>query len=84
MAVSVHIIATGARTPLGLRAASSAATLRAGISGMGEHPFMIDQAGNPMPGALDAWLDARGAVIFRWTIPSPPDVGWRVGAPPSR
>lgn len=57
MAVSVHIIATGARTPLGLRAASSAATLRAGISGMGEHPFMINQVGDPMPGALDARLD---------------------------
>lgn len=57
MAVSVHIVATGARTSLGLRAESSAATLRAGISRMGEHPFMIDQVGDPMPGALDAWLD---------------------------
>lgn len=58
MAVSVHIIATGARTPLGLQAAPSAAAIRAGISKMGEHPFMIDQVGNPMPGALDAQLDS--------------------------
>lgn len=57
MASSVHIIATGARTPLGLQAVPSAATLRAGISGMGVHPFMIDQVGDPMPGALDARLD---------------------------
>lgn len=57
MSTSVSIIATGARTPLGVRAAPSAAAYRAGISGMGEHPFMIDQAGDPMPGALDVQLD---------------------------
>ncbi len=53
----LHIIANGARTPLGLRSAASAAAIRAGISGMGEHPFMIDQSGDPMPGALDSELD---------------------------
>jgi 3-oxoacyl-[acyl-carrier-protein] synthase-1 len=58
MASSVHIIATGARTPVGLQAARAAAAVRAGITGLGEHPFMIDQVGDPMPGALDARLDA--------------------------
>lgn len=57
MASFVHIVATGARTPLGLQAPSSTAAYRAGISGMGEHPFMIDQMGDPMPGALDSLLD---------------------------
>jgi 3-oxoacyl-[acyl-carrier-protein] synthase-1 len=53
----LHIIANGTRTPLGLRSAASAAAIRAGISGMGEHPFMIDQSGDPMPGVLDSELD---------------------------
>jgi len=53
----VHIVATGARTPLGLRAAPSASAYRAGISAVREHPFMIDQSGDPMPGALDSRLD---------------------------
>src|ERR1700674_1160451 len=57
MTTSAHIVATGARAPLGLHAAQSAASYRAGISGMREHPFMIDHAGDPMPGALDAKLD---------------------------
>jgi 3-oxoacyl-[acyl-carrier-protein] synthase-1 len=54
---SIHIAATGARTPVGLQTASAAAAVRAGIAALGEHPFMIDQAGEPMPGALDSELD---------------------------
>ena len=57
MSIPVYIVTTGARTPLGLRAAPSAGAYRAGISGMGEHPFMIDRVGDPMPGALDVQLD---------------------------
>jgi 3-oxoacyl-[acyl-carrier-protein] synthase-1 len=53
----VHIVSAGARTALGLRAAPSAAAYRAGISAVREHPFMIDQSGDPMPGALDTLLD---------------------------
>jgi 3-oxoacyl-[acyl-carrier-protein] synthase-1 len=55
MGEKIYIVATGARTPVGLQAAPAA--VRAGISGLGEHPFMIDQEGEPMPGALDAHLD---------------------------
>lgn len=57
MVTSVYIVSTGARTPLGLDAAASAAAYRAGLNAMGEHPFIIDQSGDPMPGALDAQLD---------------------------
>jgi 3-oxoacyl-[acyl-carrier-protein] synthase-1 len=52
-----HIVATGARTPLGLNAASCAAAVRAGVSAAREHPFMINRAANPIVGALDAALD---------------------------
>ena len=57
MDAPVPIVAAGARTPLGLHAASSAAALRAGISAMAEHPFMVDRLGDPMPAAMDAALD---------------------------
>lgn len=57
MGIAVHIISTGARTPVGLSSAPAAAAVRAQISGVLEHPFMIDQVGAPMPGALDALLD---------------------------
>ncbi|MDM0112269.1 hypothetical protein QTI66_08910 [Variovorax sp. J22R133] len=53
----MYITAIGARTPLGLHAAASAAAYRAGISAAGEHPFYIDQAGEPMITALDGALD---------------------------
>ncbi len=54
MPARVRIVATGARTPVGLYSAlSAAAAVRAGISRLAEHPFMIDQAGDPMPAAMD-------------------------------
>ncbi|MDH5675709.1 MAG: hypothetical protein OEZ06_26530 [Myxococcales bacterium] len=49
------------RTPLGLRSDSSAAALRAGISRLGEHPYMIDRLGNPMVAAVDGALPAGTA-----------------------
>jgi 3-oxoacyl-[acyl-carrier-protein] synthase-1 len=53
----VHIVATGARTPLGLTAASSAAAVRAGISRTRMHPFMVDGCGEPLIGAHDGRLE---------------------------
>ena len=50
----IHIVATGARTPLGLQAASAAAAVRARISALKQHPFMVDSVGDLMPGAFDA------------------------------
>ncbi len=57
MTKAIHIVATGARTPFGLNAAPAAAAVRAGITALAEHPFMIDQIGNLMLGACDAELD---------------------------
>jgi 3-oxoacyl-[acyl-carrier-protein] synthase-1 len=53
----IHVVGIGARTPLGLRAGPAAAALRAGISAIGRHPFLVDRAGDMVPAALDAQLD---------------------------
>jgi 3-oxoacyl-[acyl-carrier-protein] synthase-1 len=53
----VYVAALGASTPVGRDAWSSAAAVRAGISGFVEHPYMIDTAGEPMRVALAPWLD---------------------------
>lgn len=52
----VGIVGIGARTPVGLTAHSSAAAVRAGISRIGDHPFFIDKAGQPMSVAMDFFL----------------------------
>jgi 3-oxoacyl-[acyl-carrier-protein] synthase-1 len=57
MAERVVIVAMGACTPVGRDAWSSAAAVRAGISGFGQHPYMIDTAGEPMRAAIAPWLD---------------------------
>jgi 3-oxoacyl-[acyl-carrier-protein] synthase I len=53
----------GACTPVGRDAWSSAAAVRAGICGFGEHPSMRDTADEPMRVAIAPWLDidCRGA-----------------------
>ncbi len=53
----VYIAALGACTPVGRDALSSAAAVRAGISGFVQHPYMIDTAGEPMRAAIAPWLD---------------------------
>lgn len=57
MTTNVHIVAIGARTPLGFQVAPGAAAVRAGISAVQEHPFMTDAVGDPIPGAFDHELD---------------------------
>ncbi len=57
MAERVVIVALGACTPVGRDAWSSAAAVRAGISGFVQHPYMIDMAGEPMRAAIAPWLD---------------------------
>lgn len=54
------IVGLGARTPLGLRASTSAVAALAGVSRVQEHPFMRDKAGDPFFVAMDSTLDARG------------------------
>jgi 3-oxoacyl-[acyl-carrier-protein] synthase I len=53
----VHIVALGARTPVGLCAESSAAAIRARISRVQEHPFLVDLRGEPVRLGLDGRLD---------------------------
>jgi 3-oxoacyl-[acyl-carrier-protein] synthase-1 len=50
-------VALGARTPLGLTAESSVAAVRAGISRVREHPFLVDPLGAPIMTAFDGRLD---------------------------
>ena len=57
MIQNVHIIAVGARTPLGPTADSSIAALRSGISRVSEHPFIIDRTAEPVRMAQDSQLD---------------------------
>ncbi len=51
------IIGCGARTPVGFDCLATAAAVRAGISVMEDHPFMIDRFGQPMVVTRDAGLD---------------------------
>lgn len=53
----VCVVALGASTPVGRDAWSSAAAVRAGISGFAQHPHMVDTAGEPMQVAQAPWLD---------------------------
>jgi 3-oxoacyl-[acyl-carrier-protein] synthase-1 len=53
----IYVVALGASTAVGRDAWSSAAAVRAGISGFTQHPYMIDTAGEPMRAAIAPWLD---------------------------
>src|SRR5262245_28258168 len=52
-----YIVALGASTAVGRDAPSSAAAVRAGITGFTDHPYMIDTAGESMRAAIAPWLD---------------------------
>ncbi|WP_404926613.1 beta-ketoacyl synthase N-terminal-like domain-containing protein [Mesorhizobium sp. ORM16] len=55
---AIVIVGVGARTPLGFSAAASAAAVRAGISGIQDHPYMIDRFGERMKVTRDVGVDA--------------------------
>ena len=57
MSADVHVVAVGARTPVGVTAEGSAAAVRAGISRLGLHPESIDAAGKPLRCGRDGLLD---------------------------
>lgn len=59
MSADMHIIAVGARTPVGLRAESAAAAVRAGICRVRYHPFMLSDEGEMLRAALDSRLDPK-------------------------
>jgi 3-oxoacyl-[acyl-carrier-protein] synthase I len=52
-----YVVGLGAATCVGRDAWSSAAAVRAGISGFTQHPYMVDSAGERMTVALAPWLD---------------------------
>ncbi|CDX29159.1 Beta-ketoacyl synthase [Mesorhizobium sp. ORS 3359] len=54
---TIVVVGVGARTPLGFDAASSAAAVRAGISAIQDHPYMIDRFGEPMKVTRDIGID---------------------------
>lgn len=54
---SIYIVGAGAQTPLGRNVLAAAGAVRCGISAYAEHPFMIDQHGEPMVVARADWLD---------------------------
>jgi 3-oxoacyl-[acyl-carrier-protein] synthase I len=51
------IVTTGARTPVGLRAPTTATAVRAGICRHAFHPTLLDGTGDPLRFALDGRLD---------------------------
>ena len=57
MSSPVSIVGVGARTPVGLTAHSAAAAVRAGITRLGEHPYMVDKAGEPYRVAMDPTME---------------------------
>jgi 3-oxoacyl-[acyl-carrier-protein] synthase-1 len=62
----IYVIALGASTAVGRDAWSSAAAVRAGISGFTQHPYMIDTSGEPMRVAIAPWLDIGLSGVERY------------------
>lgn len=54
---TIVVTGIGARTPLGFSAAASAAAVRAGISNIQDHPYMVDRFGQLMKVARDPGID---------------------------
>jgi 3-oxoacyl-[acyl-carrier-protein] synthase I len=62
---SVHVVALGASTPIGRDPWSSAAAVRAGVSGFTQHPVLIDSLGEPVKVSMVPWLDPALAGVER-------------------
>ncbi len=74
MSERLHIVATGACTPVGGSAESSCAAVRAGISRVTMHPFFRDRRGKPARGARvptpgpEVMGPSRLAALATWSI----------------
>src|SRR5688572_13087508 len=64
-AVDVCICGIGARTAVGLCAEASAAAVRGSISGLGFHPFFVDQEDEPVTFAADPAMDPDTPIVER-------------------
>lgn len=64
---SVTVAGVGARTPVGLCADACGAAVRAGLSRISLHPFMVDKTGDPLriarDGALEVSLPLRDRMV---------------------
>jgi 3-oxoacyl-[acyl-carrier-protein] synthase-1 len=58
MSANLHVVALGARTPLGLSAEATAAAVRARINRIVHHPFLADRTNANVLCAIEAALDA--------------------------
>ena len=56
----ICVVGIGAHTPVGLNAMSTAAAVRAGISGLCQHATIVDHAGDPFRVAMDQDLCEQG------------------------
>lgn len=65
MSQAVLLVSAGASTAVGRDAWSSAAAVRAAVSGFQHHPFMIDSAGKPMCMATAPWLEVGLPILER-------------------
>lgn len=65
---SIAIVGIGARCAVGLTGPAAAAAVRAGISGLAQHPYMLDKVGESMMVALEPTLDPtlQGAERFAY------------------
>ena len=61
----VVVVGVGAATPIGGTAAASAAAVRGGIGGFGDHPYMIDARGEPFVVAMAPYLEPDMGVEAR-------------------
>jgi 3-oxoacyl-[acyl-carrier-protein] synthase I len=68
MRAPIHVVATGARCAVGFTAESVAAAIRAAISRVAEHPFLLDVRGEKLVCALDSRIDPENLGSDRLTI----------------
>jgi 3-oxoacyl-[acyl-carrier-protein] synthase-1 len=68
MSLESHfVVSVGASTSVGRDAWSSAAAVRAGITGFVQHPHLVDSIGEPIRLAMAPWLDVEMPAISRFT-----------------
>src|SRR5438876_5619155 len=77
---AVYVVALGASTPVGRDAWSSAAAVRAGISGFVEHPYMVDSGGQPIRVGMVPWLDVNCTGVDRFEALLLPSVAQAMAA----
>jgi 3-oxoacyl-[acyl-carrier-protein] synthase I len=63
---SVHVLGLGGATAVGRTSWASAAAVRAGVTGFGEHPFMVDSVGERMRVAMAPWLEIACVEVDRF------------------